>query len=314
MARRKSSDGSGPTIVRFGILILIGLAIVYWQIALAIGAVAIIVLLVWRSRRAASVAAPQPAGSGSLTGPALSVNIFKQIRDDAVVQVVGEAYRQELVATARQPGSADLPADMPPPPPGYYKAMLVPEPTNQYDPNAIRVVLWAGESWALSGYLSREDAVLYEPLFRHLARDGQLPAVACDAALTPERGGIGVVLHLGTPGECIAELITDDRSPADHPWAGKAVAFTGRGRTTIAGVALDRYAQVMLARWAGCEVLPRLTKKTGALIVADPAEVTTNLQKARDYGVPIVQEPDFLIRIGLPAEAISHDAQRWARV
>lgn len=155
--------------------------------------------------------------------------------------------------------------------------------------------------------------MLYQPLFRHLARDGKLPAVACDAALTPERGGIGVVLHLGTPGECIAELITDDRSPADHPWAGKTIAFTGRGRTTIAGVALDRYAQVMLARWAGCEVLPRLTKKAGALIAADPDEVTTNFQKARDYGVPIVQEPDFLRTIGIPAETVDRESGRWAR-
>lgn len=146
MAKRKSNDGSGASIIGFGILVLIGLAIVYWQVALAIGAVALVALLIWRSRRAPSAAAVAPAGSGSLTGLALSVDIFKQVRDDAAVQVVGEAYRQELVATARQPGSADLPANMPPPPPGYYKAMLVPEPANQYDPNAIRVVLWAGGS------------------------------------------------------------------------------------------------------------------------------------------------------------------------
>lgn len=38
----------------------------------------------------------------------------------------------------------------------------------------------------------------------------------------------------------------------------------------IHGVPVDRLAQVMLARWAGCELLPRLTKRTDALIVADP--------------------------------------------
>jgi len=111
----------------------------------------------------------------------------------------------------------------------------------------------------------------------------------------------------------MAELVTDDRTPADHEWAGKPIALTGQSHTTITGVALDRSAQLMLARWAGCEVLPRMTKKASALVVADPDELTVNLQKARDYGVPIVQEADFLAAIGIPPEAIGRDSVQWAR-
>jgi hypothetical protein len=180
----------------------------------------------------------------------LNVNYFKLIRDNATLDVVGEAYRQAGVLAARPPTGDDLPPGLPAPPPGYYKAVLVPEPTNQYERNAIRVALWAGSSWRMAGYLSRFDAVRYQPLFAHLATlaSGTQPAIACDAALTSERGGTGVVLHLGTPGECAAELATDDVAPATHRWVSKYIVFTGQGGTTIFGVPLDREGQIMLAR------------------------------------------------------------------
>lgn len=84
--------------------------------------------------------------------------------------------------------------------------------------------------------------------------------------------------------------------------------------TTLGGVPVDRFAQLRLAEWAGCQVLPRLTKKTDALIVADPHELTGNLQRARDYGVSIVQEPDFLLNVGIPADMIGRVTGRWAQV
>ena len=249
----------------------------------------------------------------------MSVTTFERLRDDAALDVVGEAYRQENVASARPPNPGDLPPGLPPPPTGYYKALLFQEPTNQFDPNAIAIALWAGGAWALSGYLSRASALDYQPLYAHLAAKASEnglgpPAIACDAARVREGSGFGVVLHLGTPAECIAELAIEDRAPtADHPWAGKTIAITGQLATTICGVPLDRFAQLMLARWAGCEVLPRLTKKTGALLVADPAELTSNLQRAKDYGVSIVQEPDFLLAIGIPPEIVGKVSERWAR-
>ncbi len=251
--------------------------------------------------------------SKAATGMTLDVNCFLRIRPDAMLDIVGEAHRQQLVRLARTPMASDLPPGVPSPPAGYYKAMLIPEPTNPYDANAVAVALWAVNTWALGGYLSRENAVLYQPLFRHLGRNGKQPGIVCDAALTSERGGTGVVLHLGTPGECMVELITDDRLPAAHPWVGQLVAFTGDLRTTITGCLVDRHAQVMVARWAGCEVMPRVTKKTQLLVAADTTDLTANMQKARDYGIPIEGEAQFLAAIGLPPEAIGRDDLAWAR-
>ena len=102
-------------------------------------------------------------------------------------------------------------------PPVSYKALLLPEPTNTYDQNAIMVVLWAGGSWAKSGYLSREAADTYQPLFRRFGRSGGQPAIACDAALRREDGELQVTLHLGTASECMISLITGDRAPTSHP-------------------------------------------------------------------------------------------------
>jgi len=254
-------------------------------------------------------------GGPATRGMTLNITDFRRVRDDAALEVVGEAYRQENVALARPPGPDDLPPGMPPPPPGYFKATLIPEPTNQYDRNAIAVYLWSSRAWAHAGYLARSDALAYQPLFRHLATEsttGSPAAIACDAALAQERGGTGVILHLGSPGECAVELATEG-PPIEHRWAGKTVVFTGQGATTIHGVPVDRHAQVMLARWAGCELLPRLTKRTDALILADPNELTANLQRAREYGVEVVQEPDFFEAVGITPEAIGRLTGRWAR-
>ncbi len=252
-------------------------------------------------------------GSGDTQKVNVNVTYFKRIRDGATLDVVGEAYRQEQVRAARPPGPNDLPPGLPAPPEGYYKAMLVPEPTNQYDKNAIRAALWSGDSWSLAGYLSRSDAVRYQPLFRWLATNSPTgPAIACDAALTWERGGTGVVLHLGTPGECIVELVTDDLPPVDPGWTGKSIVFTGEGATTIHGVSLDRAAQAMLAKWAGCDVLPRVTKKVDLLVVADPDQATANVHRARDYQVPTSTEAEFLAGMGIPLDAIGRVSGRWA--
>lgn len=61
-------------------------------------------------------------------------------------------------------------------------------PENEYDSNAIGAFLWAGGDWVLSGYLSRTDAIAYQPLISHLGTySASRPAIACDAALVSER-------------------------------------------------------------------------------------------------------------------------------
>ena len=240
-----------------------------------------------------------PAAPAS-TQVELNVNYFAKIRDDAVLQVVGESYRQENVALARPPGPATCPTWA-----ATAAGRLL---QGDADPRARQRVRRECDQGDAVGGRRLDDGRSspassrpgYQPLFRHLGRDGSRPAIACDAALVQEGSGRGVVLHLGTPGECIVELITDDRAPAAHSWAGKAIVITGRGKTSITGVRLHRYAQLMLARWAGVEVLPRLTKKTDLLVIADPNEASANVQRAREYGVATIDEPDWLRTIGIP--------------
>jgi hypothetical protein len=84
-------------------------------------------------------------------------------------------------------------------------AMLLPEPTNPYDPAAVRVVVITdGGVGATIGYLSREDAVAYRPVIDRVAADGKV--VACRASLSggwdrgpDDRGSFGVRLALDTP-------------------------------------------------------------------------------------------------------------------
>jgi NAD-dependent DNA ligase len=256
------------------------------------------------------------AGSGT-TSTQMNITWFDHLRDDARLQVVGEVYRQANFRDVRPPGPDELPPRLPAPPAGLFKALLVPEPTNPYDRNAVAVWLWAGGSWAALGYVPRQLAPDWQPLFRYLVASDSDPgtrAIACDANLHSEAGGWGVVLHMGSPGECMVERVTKDLTAREgHPFVGKFAALTGELATTIHDVALDRFAQAALIRWAGCELMPRVTKRTDLLIVADDRELSGNYQKAREYAIPTVPEPEFLRTVGVPPDAIGQVTGRWAR-
>ena len=81
---------------------------------------------------------------------------------DGTVEVVGEShYKRELfkLAGRRQRTAADIPI----------VAVLVREPDNRYDPNAVKVLV----NGYHVGYLGRADAEAYAPLLdRLLATDG----------------------------------------------------------------------------------------------------------------------------------------------
>lgn len=75
-----------------------------------------------------------------------------------------------------------------------FRAMLQPEPTNAFDPNAIRVVAEGSDT---VGYLSREDAICYQPAFDLLTRHNRVGV--CRAQLTGgvgEKRSFGVLLNL----------------------------------------------------------------------------------------------------------------------
>lgn len=103
-----------------------------------------------------------------------------------------------------------------------HTALLIPEPTNPYDPNAVRVILipsTPGVPAGRIGYLSREDAVAYRPIIDYLARWGKV--MAARASLQGgwdrgrnDRGSIGVVLHMGTVADCQAELVKEPPTPS----------------------------------------------------------------------------------------------------
>ena len=75
-----------------------------------------------------------------------------------------------------------------------FTAVLMPEPTNAFDPHAIRVVAEGGDT---IGYLSKEDAVHYAPVFELLTQHNRVGA--CRAQLTGgvgEKRTFGVLLNL----------------------------------------------------------------------------------------------------------------------
>ena len=137
----------------------------------------------------------------------ITVSAFEPDRP-AQVDVVGESHYQanlNAIAGGKTTDGAARPDHL---------AILVPEPDNPYDKNAVRAYLVPKvhpDSTLLVGYLSRSDAVRYRgPIYR-LAHDGKL--LGCPAHITGgwDRGGgdvgsYGVVLALDTPGAIIADI------------------------------------------------------------------------------------------------------------
>lgn len=129
---------------------------------------------------------------------------------DRTVEVVGEGSYQgtlERIAGGRTEDGARLPD---------HRAVLLPEPTNPYDVNAIRVVLVSSTDGTsgVVGYLTREHALAYRSIVDRVAADGRV--VACLASLRGgwdrgggDRGSFGVRLHLDSPAGLFRELGTD---------------------------------------------------------------------------------------------------------
>jgi hypothetical protein len=102
--------------------------------------------------------------------PQTSLNGVDVSGDDRVA-VVGEShYQPELAAIAgpKRPGGVEVEA----------QAVLVPEPDNEFDPNAVAIYLNGGGK---VGYLSREDAIDYQPMVSELAARSQVGA--CEAVV-----------------------------------------------------------------------------------------------------------------------------------
>jgi hypothetical protein len=237
-------------------------------------------------------------------------------RSPSRVAVVGESFRQDTL-DALGGHRSDRGVER-----AQHMAALIPEPDNPVDPAAISVQI----EGRLVGYLSHTDARAYGPILDLVRAKGY--GVGCHASLLggwergPDRGSIGVVLHIGSPPELMAELrdggllsesvalglpepepplpATTLTAPGDlGDLVGRNVCFTGESVCTVGGVPLSRPTQEVLAANAGLHVLPRATKKLDLLVVSPLAGHTGKVAKAEEYGIPRVDEPAFWRALGV---------------
>jgi hypothetical protein len=96
--------------------------------------------------------------------------------DDGELEVHGESYRQAALAEVSNLADGVVRRR-------EVAAVLVPEPRNQYDRNAVRVEVFG----RLVGYVPREDAAIASPLLLALLKNGLL--VASEARIVG--GGLG---------------------------------------------------------------------------------------------------------------------------
>jgi hypothetical protein len=87
----------------------------------------------------------------------------------------------------------------------WFRAALIPEPGNEYDLNAIAVY---ADAVGMVGYLSRDDAIDYQPVFAALKEQG-CTVGACPAYLVggePGKPSYGAVLCLSGPDRVLRAL------------------------------------------------------------------------------------------------------------
>lgn len=121
--------------------------------------------------------------------------------EHSTLDVHGEShYQRALRKTARLAAREHGERAFPP-----FRAFLVAEPDNKYDPNAIAVYSEAGKL----GYVPRKKAPAYRPVFEEIARQGYEAGV-CTGVLTggqpPDWPSFGVLLHLSHADDCLREL------------------------------------------------------------------------------------------------------------
>jgi hypothetical protein len=149
--------------------------------------------------------------------PALKLNACL-VHAGGLLAVVGESYRQDALRdlSRRTMDVSRFRADLASyaaevadeePDERWFLAVLVREPDNPKDPEAVAVHVEGGGKL---GYLKREDARRYAQVFASLEKRG-FDAAACPAML---KGGgdksFGVVLAISAPGPVLNDLTSSD--------------------------------------------------------------------------------------------------------
>jgi hypothetical protein len=132
------------------------------------------------------------------------------------LDVVGESYRQDTLrqVAAKATGSGPYLADLTEKALGlaehrrfdriWFRALLFREPDNPADTNAVAV---HADGVGLIGYLSRDEAINYQPVFAALGRHG-VAVASCPAFLTgggPDMS-YGAVLCISRPDKIVRDL------------------------------------------------------------------------------------------------------------
>jgi hypothetical protein len=120
------------------------------------------------------------------------VAVFLVLEGDELVRVVGTSHYQEaLLALSGRTGDEVVRLEA--------VAVLVPEPANPHDPDAIKVEI----DRCLVGYLSRDENKRWRDVVVAMAEH-----VGCEAMIAGKAGttGLGVFLRLPTPTEARAQV------------------------------------------------------------------------------------------------------------
>jgi hypothetical protein len=122
-----------------------------------------------------------------------------ELAGGAHVAVVGESYYQEAIVRTVELS----PLDLEEPDRHAFQAVLVREPGNKYDANAVGVYSSVGKV----GHLSREAAIEYGPVFEEIARQGAGAGVCVGLiGRRSEAVPYGIVLRLSIPRICLDAL------------------------------------------------------------------------------------------------------------
>lgn len=126
----------------------------------------------------------------------IALSLF-ELPSDGFCAVAGESHYQDALRATRSICEGEFEGRP------CFTAALVPEPENEYDGNAIAVYSPKGKL----GYLPRDRASDYSPLFVELTRRGYHGG-GCGAHLTGGEPGksFGVVLRLSNVDVCIRAL------------------------------------------------------------------------------------------------------------
>ncbi len=135
---------------------------------------------------------------GTKSEPALPAGRFAPLPEDAFIRVVGESHYQSALVTARAlstkvvDGRPSVPV------------VLVPEPENPHDANAVAVVAATGRL----GYLPRETAARFAMTMDLLLAQG-FAGGSCTALINGgqrDKPMLGITLCVSYPEQCELEL------------------------------------------------------------------------------------------------------------